>query len=89
MLHRTLKFGSVVIIGFLALSSIAYATPKQAKFYQEAYPNAEKPKCIACHTVEKPKKEGNHELNDYGKKVKELAETPSAEEYKKAGEIPA
>lgn len=89
MLCRTLKFSLFSLIAVFALSSTAFATPKQVKFYQEAYPNAEKPKCIACHAVEKPKKEGNHDLNDYGKKVKELAETPSAEDYKKAGEIPA
>ncbi len=87
--YRTLRLSLLTAVVFCFVSSPAFATTKQVKFYQEAYPDVEKPKCIACHTAEKPKKDANHDLNDYGKKVKALAEEPTAEEYKKAGQIPA
>ncbi len=89
MSYRTLRVALFTAAAFCFVVPTAFANPKQVKFYLEAFPGAEKPKCIACHSVEKPKKDANHDLNEYGKKVKALAETPAAEEYKKAGEIPA
>lgn len=77
-----------VIAGFFLSASIscpAYANVKQAKAYKGAYPDT-KPKCIHCHTIEKPKKEdGKHDLNEYGKKVKTIKEVPDAAAYKEAG----
>lgn len=72
---------ALVVFGFGAL---AHADIAQIKIYKEAYPDS-KPKCISCHASALPKKDGDHELNDYGKKVKSLAEKPTAEDYKKAG----
>ena len=82
---------------FLALfffffpSVVAFANTTQIKAYKEAFPD-EKPKCIGCHDVEKPKKDGDHGWNEYGKKVKALAEAakkeaPDADTYKQAGQI--
>lgn len=66
-------------------SSPAWANVKQIKAYKEAFPD-EKPKCIHCHAVEKPKKEdGQHDLNAYGEKVKALAAEPTVETYQAAG----
>ncbi len=83
----------IFLLAVMALFScgLASANIKQVKVYQEAYPDAEKPKCIACHTAEKPKKEGDHELNDYGKKVdaSKTGEAPTADDFKKAGPISA
>ena len=89
MSYRTLRVAMFTAVVVCFLGPAAYANPKQVKSYQEAFPDAEKPKCISCHAVAKPKKDANHDLNAYGKKVKALAETPAAEEYKKAGKIPA
>ncbi len=89
MSFRTLRVALLVAVAVCLLGPAAVANPKQAKLYLEAFPNMEKPKCIACHTIEKPKKDANHDLNAYGKKVKELTETPTADDYKKAGKIPA
>ena len=75
------------VIVFLAilLSVPAWANIKQIKAYKEAYPD-EKPKCAYCHAVEKPKKEdGQHDLNDYGKKVVAIKAEPDADTYKAAG----
>ena len=81
----TVIIGSFIAAGLSALPALADV--KQIKAYKEAYPDA-KPKCIWCHTSEKPKKEdGQHELNDYGKKVKALATEPSSGDYKKAGPV--
>ena len=76
----------LVTISIFAFSALAQADIAQIKIYKEAYPEA-KPKCISCHTSALPKKDADHELNDYGKKVKSLAEKPTAEEYKKAGPV--
>jgi hypothetical protein len=75
---------------FIALSALsllfvltpAYANPKVIKAYKEAF-EGEKPKCLACHVDEKPKKEGPHDLNEYGKKVQEAAKkaTPAEAVY--------
>ncbi len=89
------SLGIYAFIAALALSAVfappASANTKQIKAYKEAFADA-KPKCIECHTVEKPKKEGPHDLNDYGKKAKSAAdaakkETPDEESYKEVGEI--
>lgn len=65
----------------------SHANMDQIKAYKAAYPDA-KPKCIGCHTDALPKKDqGKHEWNAYGKKVKEAAEKPTAETYKKVGKI--
>ncbi len=79
----TLMFAAFFVLGF---SSVSRADLGQVKVYKEAYPDG-KPKCIDCHTAALPKKDGDHELNDYGKKVTALADKPTAEEYKKAGSI--
>ncbi len=71
------------MVGF---ASVSCADIAQIKAYKEAYPDS-KPKCIDCHAAALPKKDGDHELNDYGKKVKALADKPTAENYKKAGSI--
>ncbi len=79
---------TVIFIAFFVLvfAGVSYADLGQMKIYKEAYPDS-KPKCVDCHTAALPKKDGDHELNDYGKKVKALADKPTAEEYKKAGTI--
>lgn len=74
----------VSIFFFLLSMTAAQADLPQVKLYKEAYPDA-KPKCINCHTAAVPKKDGDHELNDYGKKVKATDEKPTAETYKKVG----
>lgn len=76
----------LAVLFAIVLGSIASADVAQIKAYKEAYPDA-KPKCIDCHTVAIPKKDGDHGLNEYGNKVKALAEKPTVEEYKKAGSI--
>ena len=81
-----------VIRGFILLfililvsGSPVLANVKMIKAYKEAYPD-EKPKCQHCHVDEKPKKEdGKHDMNEYGKKVLEIAKEPTAETFKKAG----
>lgn len=70
-------------------SASAWATVDQGKVYKKAYGLDKMPRCAGCHTADKPKKEGDHELNEYGKKVKELAAEPTEETYKQAGPIPA
>ncbi len=68
--------------GFL---SPAYANVKQIKAYKEAYPDT-RPKCIHCHTLEKPKKEDSqHDPNEYGKKVIAIKAEPDAGTYRQAG----
>ena len=81
----TVVLGSILAAGLSALPALADV--KQIKAYKEAYPDT-KPKCIWCHTSEKPKKDdGQHDLNDYGKKVKALATEPGAADYKTAGPV--
>lgn len=70
----------------LSLCSFVAANPAEIKLYKEAYPDA-KPKCINCHTIALPKKDGDHELNAYGKKVTSIDAKPTAETYQKAGSI--
>lgn len=53
----------------------AWATLDEAKLYKKALAEAKIPKCATCHKDEKPKKEdGQHELNEYGAKLKAAAE---------------
>lgn len=76
---------SFIFVFALTCVSPAFANVKMIKAYKEAYPD-EKPKCQHCHVSEKPKKdEGQHEMNEYGKKVLEIAKEPTAETYKAAG----
>ncbi len=79
--HLTTFFVLLLIVGIPS----AFADVKQIKIYKEAYPDS-KPKCAHCHVDTTPKKEdGKHDLNDYGKKVKAIAETITADNYKQAG----
>ena len=72
---------------FLCSYSLARADVQQIKVYKEAFPDA-KPKCLFCHVDALPKKDdGKHELSAYGKKIKEISATPTAETYKKAGPV--
>ena len=84
-------FISLTAAAFLSalLSSSAWANVKQTKAYKEVYTDA-KPKCGHCHAVAKPKKEeGEHDLNDYGKKVQAIKAEPDADTYRQAGAGPA
>ena len=73
---RRVKMGVLFFFMFFLMSSSAWANVEQIKAYKAAHEGA-KPKCIWCHALEKPKKEdGLHELNEYGKKAKDLKETP-------------
>ncbi|MBI2094726.1 MAG: hypothetical protein HYT89_00980 [Candidatus Omnitrophica bacterium] len=89
---RLVFFAAAAIFAVAAVFSFtgspaAWANVKQVKIYKEAFPD-EKPKCAHCHADEKPKKEdGQHELNEYGKKVLQAktGETPDAEAYRKVG----
>lgn len=80
---------SILVLALVSiLASPAWADIKQVKIYKEAFPE-EKPKCACCHTDKMPKKDdGKHDLNDYGKKVKALANEPTAENYQAAGKAP-
>lgn len=69
-------------------TSSAWATIDQAKVYKKAYGLDKSPKCVGCHVSEKPKKDENNELNEYGLKVKALMAEPDEEAYKTAGPIP-
>ena len=91
MKNKTLFKGTVFAIVSLFSSCLAFANLEQVKNYKAAFPDEEKPKCIACHVDKIPKKdEGKHEWNDYGKKVleakKELNKEKVDEEvFKKVG----
>ena len=72
---------------FLAGAIPAHANLKEIKKYKEAFPDA-KPKCIECHMDEKPKKDdGQHDPNDYGKAVLNVAKETTVETYQKVGKI--
>jgi glutamyl-tRNA reductase len=64
---------AAMVMGAMTLSiGTSHANVKQLKTYREVYPDY-KPGCVYCHLDEKPKKEdGQHELNAYGMKLKEL-----------------
>ena len=77
-----------IISGFVFfIAAPVWANVKEIKLYKEAFPDAEKPKCIGCHMIEKPKKEGDHELNEYGKKIQTATADPTVEAVKKVGPI--
>ncbi len=86
MKTRSLQIGIFIVILVVALCPVAHADIAQIKIYKEAYPDS-KPKCIDCHAMALPKKDGDFSLNDYGKKVKAFAEKPTKDDYKKAGSI--
>ena len=78
----------LIFCAILLFPSLAYAGLKQIKAYKEAYLD-EKPKCVSCHTTDRPKREdGAYDLNDYGKKVKAIKSEPDADAYKQAGKAP-
>lgn len=63
----------------------AQATVERMKVYKKTFPEF-KPQCIYCHVDEKPKKDdGEHDLNPYGMKVKELGEEVTEEKLKALG----
>lgn len=72
-----MKFKGILLFAVslftLALfTSNSYATKEHLLTYRSVYPEF-KPKCFYCHIDEKPKKEdGEHDLNLYGLKLKEL-----------------
>lgn len=80
-MRKILLSGAIFI--FIAAGS-ASANVNQIKFYKEAFPG-ESPKCMTCHIDKVPKKDGKHDLNPYGLKVKAENPTPTAETYKKVG----
>jgi len=65
-------------------SPVASANLKEMKAYKEAFPDA-KLKCITCHAVERPSKEGPHGLNGYGQAVLSANANPTVETFKKVG----
>ncbi|MCG3176666.1 MAG: hypothetical protein MOGMAGMI_01624 [Candidatus Omnitrophica bacterium] len=75
----------VLMVWVLSTAGTAQATIEQGKVYKAAF--GDKPKCVHCHVDEKPKKEGDHELNAYGLKVKTAAgeAEPTEEHYKAVG----
>jgi hypothetical protein len=90
---RLQKITAMAIVFVFALWMVpAQASLKEIKKYKEAYPDT-KPKCMNCHTDEKPKKEdGAHEANAYGKAVMDMSkeakeEEISVESYKKVGSV--
>ncbi len=87
-ISKTIRQSSTFLMALsflLASVPSVFASVKQIKGYKEASPD-EKPKCQHCHVDEKPKKDdGKHDMNEYGKKVLELAKEPTAETYKAAG----
>lgn len=85
---RSIKFFALTFFVTVFMAVPAWANIKEIKAYKEAYPDT-KPKCIGCHTDEKPKKDdGQHELNDYGKKVAAIKAEPDADAFKQAGPLP-
>jgi hypothetical protein len=86
-----MSYKAIVLTGFFAalfsfsLAGSAFANLDQVKLYQSVF-GGDKPKCLTCHVDKIPKKaDGQHEWNDYGKKLKAAKETLSAEVYKKVG----
>ncbi len=78
---------SITAMLSFAGGGIAIANVDQVKIYKKIFPES-KPQCIMCHVDKLPKKDdGLHELNAYGKKVKEtkMEEKPTEETYQKVG----
>ena len=87
---ETKKISCLVATGFfmgILFTASSWANVEQIKIYKKAY-SEEKPKCVHCHVAEKPKKDGDHELNEYGKKVKAVKETIDVDSYLAAGKGP-
>ena len=85
MIKKLMKLFLVLSFIMSILISSAWADIKQTKIYKEAFPD-ETPKCACCHVDKKPSKDdGKHDLNDYGKKVVAINQTPDASTYKEAG----
>lgn len=79
---------SVVCLFSGMFESTAFATIAQVKIYKQVFGLDKAPKCNTCHVSEKPKKDEGAELNEYGKKLKSLKETPDEGTYKEAGQAP-
>ena len=76
---------SVLTVIGLGLAHTAYANVGQLKIYRAVYPDF-KPQCGYCHVSEKPKKDdGQHDLNAYGMKAKDMAGEPTEDIYKTLG----
>ena len=82
------KITFFVLTAFILWVVPAYANFTQIKAYKVTYPDA-KLKCVDCHVDKTPKKDGPHDLNDYGKAVAKVAGTssPTADTYKTVGSI--
>ncbi len=79
----------VSVIGIFSTNTV-FANLEQVKIYKNAFPDEEKPKCIACHVDKMPKKDdGKHDWNEYGLKVRKIKEKPDEETYKAVGKIEA
>ncbi|MEI7750554.1 MAG: hypothetical protein WCJ71_00560 [Candidatus Omnitrophota bacterium] len=74
----------VFVAGFFLSNPLASANVKEMKAYMQAFPTA-KVKCISCHAVEKPTKNGSHGLNDYGDAVLKAEKNPTPEIFRKLG----
>lgn len=61
--------GVLAVVFLFCFAGTAAANLGVVKVYKETFSD-EKPKCTCCHMDKMPKKEeGEHEFNDYGKKV--------------------
>ena len=79
----------LILTEFIFWAASAQADMSQIKVYKNAFNPDNGPKCIDCHVDKMPKKDGAHELNDYGKAVAKAAGTnsPTADHYKSVGTI--
>lgn len=61
----------LTFVAALAISLPAHASTDIVKVYKAAFEGS-KPKCKFCHVLALPKKDdGQHDLNEYGQKVKD------------------
>lgn len=61
----------LTFVAVVAVSLPAHANTDIVKAYKAAFEGS-KPKCSFCHVLALPKKdEGQHDLNEYGQKVKD------------------
>jgi hypothetical protein len=71
-MNRNIVIFFLGVIGVLCSITESRATSDQLKLYRKVYPDL-KPNCQYCHIDKIPKKEaGQHELDPYGLKLKEL-----------------